>query len=166
MFNNRSDYALNKKDSTAIVYQDANGTIIRLTEDAFSSRKEFRKWKNWTNMKCHSEEKKEHIHSNHTVSLDDLDFALPASFGIEDVQLEEATQEKAPQESALFVKRRLHETERIIHSGKLATPSALTPERENRFSVPSPVKRKRKSVRSFRRQHPLSPPVLISHPVK
>lgn len=89
MFNNRSDYALNKKDSTAIVYQDANGTIIRLTEDAFSSKKEFRKWKNWTNMKCHSEEKKEHIHSNHTVSLDDLDFALPVSFGIEDVQLEE-----------------------------------------------------------------------------
>lgn len=89
MFNNRSDYALNKKDSTAIVYQDANGTIIRLTEDAFPSKKEFRKWKNWTNMKCHSEEKKEHIHSNHTVSLDDLDFALPGSFGIEDVQLEE-----------------------------------------------------------------------------
>lgn len=89
MFNNQSDYALNKKDSTAIVYQDANGTIIRLTEEAFSSKKEFRKWKNWTNMKCHSEEKKEHIHVNHTVSLDGLDLVLPASLGIDEVRLEE-----------------------------------------------------------------------------
>lgn len=89
MFNNQSDYALNKKDSTAIVYQDANGTIIRLTEEAFSSKKEFRKWKNWTDMKCHSEEKKEHIHANHTVSLDGLDLVLPASLGIEEVRLEE-----------------------------------------------------------------------------
>lgn len=89
MFNNQSDYALNKKDSTAIVYQDANGTIVRLTEEAFSSKKEFRKWKNWTNMKCHSEEKKEHIHANHTVSLDGLDLVLPASLGIEEVRLEE-----------------------------------------------------------------------------
>lgn len=89
MFNNQSDYALNKKDSTAIVYQDANGTIIRLTEEAFSSKKEFRKWKNWTNMKCHSEEKKEHIHANHTVSLNGPDLVLPASLGIEEVRLEE-----------------------------------------------------------------------------
>lgn len=89
MFNNQSDHALNKKDSTAIVYQDANGTIIRLTEEAFSSKKEFRKWKNWTNMKCHSEEKKEHIHANHTVSLDGLDLVLPASLGIDEVRLEE-----------------------------------------------------------------------------
>lgn len=89
MFNNQSDYALNKKDSTAIVYQDANGTIIRLTEEAFSSKKEFRKWKNWTNMKCHSEEKKEHIHANHTVSLDGLDLVLPAFLGIDEVRLEE-----------------------------------------------------------------------------
>lgn len=69
MFNRKSEHALNKKDSAAIVYTDAYGNIIRLTEDDFDSVKEFRKWKNWANMKNHSEEKKEHIHHNHTIPL-------------------------------------------------------------------------------------------------
>lgn len=69
MFNRKSEHALNKKDSTAIVYTDAYGNIIRLTKDDFGSVKEFRKWKNWANMKNHSEEKKEHIHHNHTIPL-------------------------------------------------------------------------------------------------
>ena len=89
MFNSQSDYALNKKDSAAIVYQDAYGVITRLTEESFASKKEFRKWKNWMNMKCHSEEKKEHIHANHTISLDGLDLILPASHGMDEVQLEQ-----------------------------------------------------------------------------
>ena len=42
MFNRKTDHALNKKDPTAIVYQDANGNLIRLTVQDFSSLKEFR----------------------------------------------------------------------------------------------------------------------------
>lgn len=78
MFNHKSDYALNKKDTTAIVYQDANGNLTRVTVDDFSSVKEFRKWKNWMNMKGHSEEKRNHIYRNHTVSLTGLEEVIPA----------------------------------------------------------------------------------------
>lgn len=70
MFNRKSDYALNKKNMASIVYKDAYDNIIQLTVDDFSSEKEFRKWKNWMNMKAHTEEKKEHVYRNHTVSLD------------------------------------------------------------------------------------------------
>ena len=69
MFDRKSTYALNKKDSDAIIYKDAYGSITRLTVSDFESIKEFRKWKNWAKMKDHTAEKKEHIHRNHTVSM-------------------------------------------------------------------------------------------------
>lgn len=69
MFNKKSEYALNKKDASAIIYTDALGNRIRLTADDFGSVKEFRKWKNWSDMKNHSDEKKDHVHRNHTMSL-------------------------------------------------------------------------------------------------
>ena len=69
MFDRMSEYALNKKDKEAIIYSDAFGNITRLTAEDFSSEKEFRKWKNWVDMKTHSDEKNEHIHSNHTISF-------------------------------------------------------------------------------------------------
>ena len=69
MFDRMSEYALNKKDRAAIIYSDAFGNITRLTAKDFSSEKEFRKWKNWVDMKTHSDEKKEHIYNNHTISF-------------------------------------------------------------------------------------------------
>lgn len=76
MFDRKSTYALNKKDSDAIIYKDAYGSITRLTVSDFESIKEFRKWKNWAKMKGHTEEKKEHIHRNHTISMTDFEELL------------------------------------------------------------------------------------------
>lgn len=71
MFDRKNDYALNIADKNAIVYQDAFGNLTRITPDQLTGIKEFRKWKNWSKMKAHTTEKKEHIHRNHTVSLSD-----------------------------------------------------------------------------------------------
>lgn len=72
MFNRRSDYALNKKNKESIVYIDAYNNITLLAVKDFSSEEEFRKWKNWMDTEAHTEEKKDHIRRNHTVSLDYL----------------------------------------------------------------------------------------------
>lgn len=56
MFNRKSDYALNKKNKASIIYIDTYENITQLTVKDFSSEKEFRKWKNWMNMKTHTEE--------------------------------------------------------------------------------------------------------------
>ena len=72
MFNRKSEHALNKKIKDFIVYPDAYGNTIRLSVEDFSSVKEFRKWKNWTKMKNHADEKKDHLHRNHTVSFDEF----------------------------------------------------------------------------------------------
>lgn len=42
MVNRKSDYALNKKDITAIVYIDADKHIIRLTREDFSGEEVLR----------------------------------------------------------------------------------------------------------------------------
>jgi DNA-directed RNA polymerase specialized sigma subunit len=70
MFNRKSDYALNKKDASAIVYIDSNGNIIRLTCEDFTSEDEFEKWKAWSDESYHTIEKCDHVHSNHTISIE------------------------------------------------------------------------------------------------
>ena len=103
MFNRKTDHALNKTEAIAIIYQDANGNIIRLTVQDFSSPKEFRKWKNWTQMKNHAEEKNNHRYRNHTVCLDDLTGCIPATSGMEEeTAAKEAAQEYAYKRQALF----------------------------------------------------------------
>lgn len=72
MFNRKSDYALNKKDISAIVYIDVDKHIIRLTREDFSSEDEFLRWKSWSDANYHETEKRDHVHANHTVSIEGL----------------------------------------------------------------------------------------------
>ena len=72
MFNSKNSYALNKKDANAIVYIDADGNITRLTRAYFSSEEEFPKWKSWSDADYHASEKRDHVHANHTLALDEL----------------------------------------------------------------------------------------------
>ena len=83
MYDKQTLHSLNKSDPLALVYFDAYGNIIRLTESDFSSKKEFRNWKNWMNMKCHSEEKREHKYKNRFVPISFSDETL-AEYGIPD----------------------------------------------------------------------------------
>lgn len=68
MFQYTTDYSLNKKEPCAIIYQDAYGNVIRLTEMDFESKEEFQRWKTWLDDNSHAQEKAEHIYRNHTIS--------------------------------------------------------------------------------------------------
>lgn len=72
MFDNKTIYALNKKDSDAIVYTDAEGKTLRLTCKDFASKEEFDRWKEWSDKQYHQWEKEDHIYANHTFSLSDF----------------------------------------------------------------------------------------------
>lgn len=72
MFYNKSDYALNKKDTNAIVYQAADGSITRLTRNEFSTEEEFLFWKTLSDSDYHHSDLADHIHSIHTLSLENL----------------------------------------------------------------------------------------------
>lgn len=72
MFDNKSEYAMNKREKDRIVYQDACGNIIRLSVKDFTSADEFMQWKEWLDEWCHAEENANHIYYNHTVGLSEL----------------------------------------------------------------------------------------------
>lgn len=72
MFENKNIFVLNKKDREAIVYEDANGRVIRLTCEFFPSEEEFRRWKDWSDKNYHEAEKKRHLQSDNTLSLEAL----------------------------------------------------------------------------------------------
>lgn len=65
MYDKNNIYALNKRNSDAIVYKTADDQIILLTKDDFETEADFQKWKVWSDENYHTEEKREHIHSDH-----------------------------------------------------------------------------------------------------
>ena len=72
MLNRNSIYALNQKDPQAIVYTDAMGNLIRLTQADFASSDEYRHWKAMSDEDYHCSEKRNHVYSDHTIALDAL----------------------------------------------------------------------------------------------
>lgn len=76
MFNRKSYYALNKKDSNAIVYTDANENITRLTRADFVSEEEFLKWKAWSDENYHTEDNGDVVEDKHNVSINGIPESL------------------------------------------------------------------------------------------
>ena len=94
MYNRNSDYARNKLDEEAIVYQDACGNLIRLTREDFATEEEFLHWKAWSDADYHRTEKSDHIHANHTVSFEDLPDRLSALPSIDSTLADEFDQQE------------------------------------------------------------------------
>ena len=114
MFDHKSDYGLNKKDKTAIVYQDAINNNIRLTLDDFSSGEEFLKWKNWSDSEYHTSEKQNHLYSNHTLSIEELSdeaVSIPAEDTIIVLKRDQLEQAQQNEELVAMIKDRLTETQ-------------------------------------------------------
>lgn len=68
MFDNKSDYALNKCDKDTIVYISVTGPV-RLTRADFPSEAEFIMWKRWSDGDYHAAEKAGRIHNDNCLPL-------------------------------------------------------------------------------------------------
>lgn len=112
MFDNKSSYALNKKDPDAIVYTDADRHIIRLTREDFDTEADFLKWKAWSDENYHDEEKADHVEDNHTTPMAELPDNAGAVDGPEIVieqWIEQRTQEQYSEEKVIHIKSQLTE---------------------------------------------------------
>ncbi len=65
----QKDYARNKADKTALVYKDRNGQINRLTVQQFKSKKEFLKWKRFSDESYHGISNGDECFYKHRVSI-------------------------------------------------------------------------------------------------
>ena len=72
MFDNKSDYALNKKDQDSIVYSGSDGNIARITRADFSSEEEFLFWKSWSDADYKETDYADSYFHRHTVGLDTI----------------------------------------------------------------------------------------------
>ena len=112
MYDNKSNYALNKKDPDAIVYTDADRHIIRLTREDFDTEADFLKWKAWSDENYHDEERADHVEDNHTTSLAELPDKAGAVDGPEIIieqRIEKLEHERYTAETVIRVKGYLTE---------------------------------------------------------
>jgi hypothetical protein len=93
-----SDHTLNKADPEAIVYRDADGNLIRLTEADFASREEYEKWKAWSDEDYAEIEKGDRQYYAHKRPLFDQDCPTPSVeevfFGRSERRQRESEEEK------------------------------------------------------------------------
>lgn len=109
MFDRKSNYSINKQDPDAIVYP-AQGEHIRLTREDFDTETDFLKWKAWSDADYHSEERREHIHANHTGPMDKLSEgagAAPSPEIVIEQRMERAEHDRATVELVVRIKGQL-----------------------------------------------------------
>ena len=68
-----SDHTLNKDEPEAIIYYDADGNLIFLTEADFSSREEYEYWKKWSDDNYEESERSNRKYNAHKLPLFDQD---------------------------------------------------------------------------------------------
>ena len=83
MFNKKSDYALNKRGKSAIVYTSTT-TAVRLTCLDFDSEDEFQKWKKWSDGDYEKAERNGRGFYDNIISLDEKLDMIGAVTSIED----------------------------------------------------------------------------------
>lgn len=95
MFNAKSDYAHNKKNLAAIVYQTVGGFVM-LTHSDFDSDEEFQRWKDWSDQNYRETERQSRPSNDH-LALDEyieatavlLDFMDEANYSsVQDQELD------------------------------------------------------------------------------
>lgn len=114
MVNKNSIYALNKKNSDAIVYTTADGKPIFVTREDFASEEDFLAFKRWSDEDFHEEEKLDHRESNHIVSADTLSEAALATPAVDVVMIrqhERAEKHKTASDMVVKLKDKLTETQ-------------------------------------------------------
>lgn len=72
MFDNKSDYALNKKGPNSIVYNGIDGGMVRIKKEDFSSDEEFLFWKSWSDEDYKETDYADSYYHRHTVGLDSI----------------------------------------------------------------------------------------------
>lgn len=92
MYDKKSDYALNKREKSTIVYKSATGPIL-LTHVDFNDKEEFQRWKDWSDGDYRASEQAGRGFYDNTISFNDKLETLGAVLSVEDElfgRLEEA----------------------------------------------------------------------------
>ena len=104
MFNNKSDYALNKKDQDSIVYSGSDGHVARITRADFSSEEEFLFWKSWSDANYKETDYADSYYYRHMVGLDTIGDSTGAIPSPEEALLHKENRDEQMQKAKELVK--------------------------------------------------------------
>lgn len=90
MFDHKSDYAMNKKESDAIVCKSVTDIHTRLTREDFASDQEFQEWKVWSDQDYRDTEAAGRSFYDNSLPLDER--LVTAGLSMEELLLETISQ--------------------------------------------------------------------------
>ena len=85
MFDNKSDYAVNKKEKDCIVYRGCDGNEQRITRSDFATEEEFLFWKKWSDEDYKQTDYEDAYYHRHIVSLDSTNDSILADTSPEEI---------------------------------------------------------------------------------
>ena len=103
MFDNKSDYALNKKDQDNIVYSGSDGHVTRITRADFSSEEEFLFWKSWSDADYKETDYADAYYHRHMVECSTIGTSAGTIPSLEEVQICKIEREEQLQEAKEMV---------------------------------------------------------------
>ena len=87
MFDNNSDYALNKKDKDSIVYKGCDGSEQRISREQFATEEEFMFWKSWSDEDYRETDYKDSYYHRHIVHLNSIGTSPVTVFSPEEMMI-------------------------------------------------------------------------------
>ncbi len=103
MFDNKSDYALNKKNQNSIVYCDSTGHITHITSADFFSEEEFLFWKSWSDADYKETDYADSYFHRHIAELDTIGDSAGSIASPEEMLLYKTEREEQVQEAMELV---------------------------------------------------------------
>ena len=95
MFDNKSDYAVNKKEKDCIVYRGCDGNEQRITRSDFTTEDEFLFWKKWSDKDYKQTDYEDAYYHRHIVSLDSTGGSILTDTSPEEILITKIDRDKS-----------------------------------------------------------------------
>ena len=99
MFDNKSDYAVNKKEKDWIVYRGCDGNEQRITRSDFATEEEFLFWKKWSDEDYQQTDYEDAYYHRHIVSLDSTGGSILTDTSPEEILISKIDRDKRVQQA-------------------------------------------------------------------
>lgn len=99
MFDNKSDYAVNKKEKDSIVYRGCDGNEQHLRRSDFATEEEFLFWKKWSDEDYQQTDYEDNYYHRHIVSLDSTGGSILTDASPEEILISRVDQAERVQQA-------------------------------------------------------------------
>lgn len=167
MFDNKSDYALNKREKDAIIYISVTGSV-QLTRSEFTSEEEFQKWKDWSDSDYMAGEKAGRGFYDNSIPLDEKLDVIGAVLSAEsEFFSKQAEMERLRLCTELMEHVKSSMTEKqyrrlwMFYAESISVKAIAVREGVSHQNISESISSARKNIYIFLKKHPAKMPVFL-----